>query len=266
MNQIMQGDCLQIMPQIPKNSIDLILTSPPYANQRANQYGGINEKEYPEWFKLVADQMKRILKPDGNIIINIKENVTKGNRNTYVLKTILNLTTILNWKDTYIWNKTNPYPTGSKKRLKDGYEYCYWFTKTQNYQFYPNNVLQPSQNKNLQHEQNRKNQGKHNTTNGSNMNMSKRYNSDLVRPSNVITMPTDNTNHEHPATFPIGLPTFFIKLMTKKGDLVYDPFMGSGTTLLAAKKENRKYLGTEIIPEYIEMATERLNSFNQTPD
>ena len=264
MNPIIQqntcvcGDCLTLLPEIEDASVDLIVTSPPYANQRSESYGGIAEDDYPDWITAVATQLHRVLKDTGSFVLNIKENVTAGQRSPYVMKSVLRLSYLFRWTDTFIWAKTNPFPTGSKRRLKDGFEYCFWFTKSKRYQFFPEEVLVPSTSKYLESEKRRKNKGEHLTTNGSGMNMSRRVATDLVRPSNVITLPIDSTNHKHPAVFPVGLPTFFIKSMTREGDLVLDPFAGSGTTLVAAQDLHRKYLGFELVPEYVELARERL--------
>lgn len=262
LNTIENIDCLQYMKKIPDNSIDVIITSPPYAEQRTNTYGGISANEYPDWMSTIGKEINRVLKPSGSFVLNIKEHVHNGARDTYVLETILKLSHIFIWSDTYIWNKTNPFPTGSKKRLKDGFEYCYLFTKTKNHKFRPQHVLEPSQSKWLKSEQKRKNKGTHNVKNGSGMNMSSRCAPTMVRPSNVITFPTDCTNHKHPATFPLALPTFFIKLLSDENDIIYDPFAGSGTTLLAAKQLNRQYIGSELMPEYVDIAKNRIDSTN----
>ena len=96
-------------------------------------------------------------------------------------------------------------------------------------------------------------------TNGSGMNMSKRIPwKELVRPSNVITMPASSLTIQHPAMYPIGLPEFFIRLMSKEGDVVVDPFLGSGTTALAALKLGRKFLGIERSEEYVRLAESRI--------
>lgn len=258
LNSTICGDCLAYMKTLDDSCIDVVITSPPYAEQRVSTYGGVSVDEFPEWMARVGKEIYRILKPSGSFVLNIKEHVNKGRRDTYVLKTVLLLSDIFIWSDTYIWNKTNPFPTGSKKRLKDGFEYCYLFTKTLNHKFYPNNVLVKSTSKWLESEKRRRNKGVHNVTNGSGMNMERRYIADMVRPSNVLTLAVDTTNHKHPATFPIGLPEFFIKLLTEEGDVVFDPFAGSGTTLVAAKNLNRRYIGTEINSEYFEIIRERL--------
>jgi DNA modification methylase len=95
------------------------------------------------------------------------------------------------------------------------------------------------------------------------MNMSKRFTGDLVRPSNVITMPASSLNIGHPAVYPIGLPEFFIRLMTKEGDVVVDPFLGSGTTALAAVRRGRQYLGIERSEEYIRLAESRIAALSK---
>lgn len=258
LNTIINSDCIEYMKTLPDNCIDLVVTSPPYAEQRAETYGGISVAKFPNWMETVGKEIYRVLKPTGSFVLNIKEHVYGGARSTYVLKTVLLLSDIFIWSDTYIWNKTNPFPTGSKKRLKDGFEYCFLFTKTKNHKFYPNNVLTKSTSKYYESEQRRKNKGSHPVKNGSGMNMSQRCSPELVRPSNVLTLAVDTTNHQHPATFPIGLPTFFINLLSDPGDVVYDPFAGSGTTLVAAKTLGRNYIGTEISPEYISIIEGRL--------
>ena len=257
-NSVVLGDCVQFMGTLPDNCIDLVVTSPPYAEQRSATYGGISEDDFPEWITSVAKEIYRILNPSGSFIMNIKENVNSGARSTYVMKSVLALSEVFVWNETYIWHKTNPFPTGSKKRLKDGFEYCYAFSKTTDYKFNPDSVLVKSDSKYLESEKRRKNTGEHNTNNASGMNMSSRPCSDYVRPSNVISFPTDSANHDHPATFPIELPMFFIKLLSDEGDIVYDPFCGSGTTLVAADSLNRKYIGTDIVSEYVDIARNRL--------
>jgi site-specific DNA-methyltransferase (adenine-specific) len=93
--------------------------------------------------------------------------------------------------DEYIWNKTNPFPTGNKKRLKDGFERCLHFAKTKDYKFFPDAVRMKSTSKWAGDNKRRKNKGAHRTTNGSGMNMSRRIVGDLVRPSNVLTLASD---------------------------------------------------------------------------
>lgn len=260
LNRIYQRDCIEGLRMVPDESVDLIVTSPPYAQQRKDTYGWVNVDEYPKWISDVAKECSRVLKPSGSFVLNIKEHAEKGVRSLYVYESVILIAKDMRLVDEFIWNKTNPFPTGSKKRLKDGYERCFHFTKTNDYKFYPNNVLVKSESKWLESEKRRSNKGSHDTNNGSGMNMTKRVASDLVRPSNVVTMPSSCINIGHPAVFPIELPSFFIKLLTDEHDVVLDPFMGSGTTAISAVREKRNFIGIEREPEYIEIANKRLDN------
>lgn len=263
---LLEGDCLNEMRRLREERgefVDLIVTSPPYALQREDSYGGIPEQQYPEWMLSVVRTGMDILKPSGSFILNIKEHATHGVRSTYVLKTLLLLAEHFLWVDEFIWNKTNPFPTGSKKRLKDGFERCFHFSKTPKYKFFPENVLAKSTSKWAGDNERRKNKGAFTTNNGSQMTMSKRITGDLVRPSNVLTTASSCINVGHPATFPIELPEFFIRLMTAEQDVVLDPFMGSGTTGLAAKKLHRDFVGIEINKKYCEMSKQRIQELHE---
>ena len=257
LNAVIHGDCISTLLELYSTSgefADLIIFSPPYAQQRKDTYGGIPEEGYPNWMLSVVRAGMAVLKPTGSLVINIKEHVNDGVRSLYVMETTLLLAREFRYVDEYIWNKTNPFPTGSKKRLKDGFERCLHFTKNADYQFFPENVLEKSTKKWAGDNKPRKNM-----TNGSGMNTSKRIEwKELVRPSNVITMPASCLNIQHPAVYPIGLPEFFIQLMTTEGDVVVDPFLGSGTTALAAVKLGRQFLGIERNEEYGRLAESRI--------
>ena len=252
-------DVIEFGLGLPKDTFDLIVTSPPYAQKREGIYQGVDVKDYAQWLLKVSIVMMGRLKPTGSFVLNIKEGVVKGKRETHVLEYLLEMAKRGWWAETFIWSKTNPMPCGNKKRLKDGFEYCYQFTKTNDYQFFPENVLVPANPKWLADNLKRKNKGNHFVNNGSGMNMKIRTVDPMVRPSNVIVLPTNTTNTKHPATFPIGLPKFFINLMTKEGDLVLDPFCGSGQTLLACMDTNRHWVGNDFKQEYVDLTMERIN-------
>ena len=257
-NIIINGECVEEMKKLPDESVDLMVTSPPYADKRKDSYGGIAPEFYADWLFGVSKEVMRLLKPTGSFIINIKEGCDNGIRELYVLDYQYKMAKEYRWVDTFIWHKTNPFPTGSQRRLKDGWEHCFHFAKTKYYKFFPNQVAHKSTSKWADDCKRRKNKGQHNVTNGSHMNMSKRVVSELVRPSNVIMFPSSCLNIGHPAVFPLDLPNFFIKLMTEPDDLVLDPFVGSGTTVIAAQQLNRKYLGIELNKDYIELAEKRI--------
>ena len=249
-----------MLTALDSETVDLVITSPPYAEKRKATYGGIPAGKYVEWFLSISAEILRVLKPTGSFVLNIKEGAVKGERETYVYELVLAMKKQgWLWVDEFIWNKTNPFPTAAKNRLKDGFERCYHFAKARGYKYFPDAVKYKSTSKWAGNNEHRNNNGAHSTTNGSGMNMSRRIVGDLVRPSNVITMPSSSLNGiGHPAVFPQALPEFFIKLMTQPGDLVLDPFMGSGTTALAARKLGRRYAGVEALEKYVELSARRL--------
>ena len=252
------GDCLEVMKTIEDNSVDLWVTSPPYAKQR--DYNGADSKSYIEFISPIILEAKRTLSENGSIFFNIKEHCEKGQRDLYVYKMVIHFVEELGLRlvDEFIWNKTNPFPTGAKTRLKDGFERIYHFTKSNKHNFYPNNVLVKSTSKWLESEKRRKNKGEHNVTNGSGMNMQKRISSDMVRPSNVIIGTSSNENIGHPAVYPIYFAEFFIKVGTAEKMTVGDMFMGSGTTGIACKNTNRNFIGIELDEKYYDIACKRL--------
>lgn len=89
LNRIIHGDCREVLAQLPEECVDLIVTSPPYADQRKDVYGGVHPDRYVEWFLPIAAELKRVLKPTGSFLLNIKERVVNGERHPYVLHLIL---------------------------------------------------------------------------------------------------------------------------------------------------------------------------------
>jgi len=253
----MQGDCLERMKEIESGSVDLWMTSPPYAKQR--DYNGAESWEYIDFISPIVKLAMEKLSNGGSLVLNIKEHVKNGSRDLYVMKMIIHFVEVLGltFVDEYIWVKTNPFPTGAKTRFKDGYERCLHFTNGK-HNFYPKHCLTKTTSKWAESEARRKNKGKHTTTNGSGMNMSKRVVIDMVRPSNVITGTSSNKNIGHPAVYPEYLPEFFIKAMTKDGNVVGDMFMGSGTTGVACANLNRDFIGIEKDLDYFNIALERI--------
>jgi len=107
----MQGDCRDVMAEMPSDIIDLIVTSPPYADQRASTYGGTDPDHYVDWLVPIADEMQRVLKPTGSLILNIKEHAVSGERHPYVIELIREMRhSGWFWTEEYIWHKKNSYP------------------------------------------------------------------------------------------------------------------------------------------------------------
>jgi site-specific DNA-methyltransferase (adenine-specific)/site-specific DNA-methyltransferase (cytosine-N4-specific) len=137
---IYKGECegyLSNKAIFPDGSIDLIITSPPYADRRENSYGGIKPAKYVEWFQPISVQLFRILKPKGSFVLNIKENVKNGERQTYVLELILALKKQgWLWVEEYCWYKKNSYPGKWPNRFRDTWERCLHFTKNKKFKMY----------------------------------------------------------------------------------------------------------------------------------
>src|SRR3990172_8513040 len=131
------GDCREELKQLKNNSIDLIITSPPYADARKNSYGGIHPDKYVEWFLPISRELLRVLKPTGTFILNIKERVVNGERHTYVLELILEMRKQgWLWTEEYIWHKRNAYPGKWTNRFRDSWERCLQFNKHRQFNMY----------------------------------------------------------------------------------------------------------------------------------
>jgi len=266
-SDIYLGDCLDILKQIPDNLVDLIITSPPYTDQRKNTYGGINPNQYVEWFLPRAAEFKRTLKPTGSFILNIKERVTRGERNTYVLELILNMRKQgWLWTEEYIWHKKNCYPGKWPNRFRDSWERLLHFNKQKKFKMFQDNVKIPMGNwakqrlKNLSNKDMLRDESK--VGSGFGKNISNWLEKSTVYPTNVLLFATECNNKNHSAAFPEALPNWFIKLFTEENDLILDPFAGSGTTLIAANKLGRKAIGIDINKDYTDLILNNLKAYD----
>jgi site-specific DNA-methyltransferase (adenine-specific) len=262
-NSIVCGDCQVVLKSIPDNSIDLIFTSPPYADQRKNTYGGISADKYVNWFLPKADEFLRVLKPTGSFVLNIKERVIDGERHTYVIELILALRKRgWFWTEEYMWHKKNSHPGKWPNRFRDNWERLLHFTKSKQFQMNQDEVKVPigdwaeGRLKNLSETDKTRDNSK--VGSGFGKKISNWVGKDMVYPSNVLHMATECYNQQHSAVFPTALPEWFIKLFTREGDIVLDPFVGSGTTCVAAKRLGRNYLGIDTNSEYCTIATNRI--------
>lgn len=268
MNKIYNGDCLEILTRLPDEFIDLIVTSPPYADKRKHTYGGVKPEMYCEWFLPRSLELFRVLKTDGSFVLNIKEGV-KLERQTYVLELILALREQgWIWTEEYIWHKINAVPGKYPNRFRDAWERCLHFTKAHKFNMYQDNVKVPAAKGTLKIYQRIKEKGLakkfSGTDSGLQSNIPGKDSSGMVLPSNVICFGTENKNLKHSAAFPQQLPAWFIKLFTKKGDIVLDPFIGSGTTALAAMQLSRQYVGIDIHRSNMELARQRIAQYKAT--
>lgn len=262
-NIIYNGDCRDILKKIPDNSIDLVVTSPPYADNRKTTYGGVPIKEYVDWFLPISEELKRVLKPSGSFVLNIKERVVDGERHTYVLDLIIKMREQgWYWVEEYIWHKKNCYPGRWPNRFRDAWERCLHFSKEKHFAMYQDAVMVPigdwanGRLANLSETDKIRDNSKSGAPFGKNV--SKWVGKTQVYPTNVLHLATECSNRKHSAVFPLSLPSWFIKLFTKEGDVVLDPFMGVGTTALACIDLKRDYIGIELKKEYMDMANESI--------
>jgi len=256
------ADCLDVLKGLPDNSVDLIITSPPYSDQRKGSYGGIHPDKYVGWFLPKSKELLRVIKPTGTFILNIKERVVNRERHIYVIDLIKEMRKQgWLWTEEFIWHKRNCHPGKWPNRFRDAWERLLQFNKSKKFKMYQEAVMIPigswakTRLKNLSETDKRRDNSR--VGSGFGKNISNWVGKEMVYPSNVLHLATESSNKNHSATFPLSLPSWFIKLFTKEGDLILDPFLGSGTTSISASLLGRNSIGIEILPEYYEIAIER---------
>lgn len=258
------GDCRELLKTLADDSVDLIFTSPPYADSRAATYGGVKPEDYVDWFLPISAELLRVLKPTGTFVLNIKEKVVNGERHTYVLEMILAMRSQgWLWTEEFIWHKRNCYPGRWPNRFRDAWERLLQFNKSRKFKMVQESVMTPvgdwagKRLRNLSETD----QVRDNSRVGSGFGkrVSNWVGRELVYPTNVLHLATETKNRSHSAVFPDALPEWFVKLFTDPGDWVLDPFMGSGTTLRVAQRLERNSVGIEVLPEYFELALQSVS-------
>jgi DNA modification methylase len=272
--------------------VNCVITSPPYAMQRKDDYGGIPPDDYPAWFLRIAKNVYQVLDETGSFFVNIKEHVERGQRSLYVFKTIMAMVED-GWRyvDQLIWTKTG-LPGGWTNRLRndfepvhfftkkeeidwmvqpveidteklsglpldlvDMYEDIFHFTRSEKIKFKPRAVGKLSDKIRVSSRAN-KSKGK-----SGNISVSGKFKKGIARAGNVLQITGNQDSLKHSAVFPVKLPAFFIKLTTDTGDVIYEPFGGSGTTLMAAEQLERKCYVMELSPGYCDLIVRRWESF-----
>jgi site-specific DNA-methyltransferase (adenine-specific) len=306
-DNIYQADSFEKTNEFMDNSIDLIITSPPYADRRKTTYDGIPPEDYVTWFLPLSELMLKKLKPTGSFILNIKENVVDGERSTYVFDLVIALQKQgWLWTENYVWYKKNATPGKWPNRFRDAWENCFHFTKQRKFAMYQDAVKVPigdwAEKRMKSLSDNDKKRSSSATGSGFGRNVSHWADKASVFPdnvvitdersavltallqrhlvaetppsvivenmlaaldemaddSNVIYLAAESGNRQHSAAFPEKLPEFFIKLFTEERDLVFDPFLGSGTAAKVARDLGRHFIGFEVKQEYFKIALKRL--------
>jgi len=268
LNCLINSDSRDGMSLLPDTSVDLILTSPPYSDLRS--YPGSPPEQYCAWFTPFAEQMLRILTPDGSLIINIGDRCLKGERIPYSMELTLLLRKMgLFLIDEIIWVKGKGLHSEKAKRAANYWERILHFSRSTNPYFDPDPIRTPYPESSIKR-----------ATKPIKINTSNREGRLATEavgykewklnplgsfPKNVVYFKQD-LGRDHVASFDISLPTYFIQAYSQPGSLILDPFAGRGTTLSAVRNLNgnlpaetlpRRYLGFEIMPEYVALARDK---------
>lgn len=250
------GDCIEVMRTLPAESIDAIVTSPPYAEQRKSTYGGIREAEYPEWTVTWMTEARRLLKPNGSVLLNISPHKKNGGLADYVLRTRLAVREA-GWTeiDEIVWHKTNAMPTGRADRPKRTWESILWYGKHGRVwsDAKANGHAPAPRSNNYGSQKADRNGWDHSPTGG-------RVVPQIARCTNVFASSVSGwwEKVEHPAPFPVTLAEWLAKLTCPPGGTILDPFSGSASTGVAALRNGWNYVGIDAVAEYIDMSRARL--------
>ena len=263
---IVLGDSQELLPQLPTGKVDLFFTSPPYADARA--YSRIHPDRYVEWFLPFARVMLEAASESGSLIINIKNRVAnrgalKGQRHPYVYELVLALQHMgWRWVETYIWAKPNAVPGKFGPRTKDSFEYVYHFSKGPKPHFNLDGIRVPYRADAAEIARRKQDEnGRRNTEAGFGRDRGKTYLLGGADPGNVVTVPQTYNQYRgvaHTAAMPEGLAEFFIRVACPEGGVVVDPFAGSGTTVVVARRLGRRAGGIELHESYVEVAKRRI--------
>ena len=250
-NKIIQGDCLEVMKTFENNSIDMVLTSPPYDNLR-------DYKGYTFNFEGIAKEIYRVLKDGGVCVWVVGDATIKGSETGTSFKQALYFKDIgFNLHDTMIYAKNNPIPQ-NHNRYEQQFEFMFVFSKGKPKTFNPIKVKTKSAGKEYSWKD----------TNDYGEKSAKRSRDEIsvVKSEknmfNIWFMSVASSKFTNSAPFPEKLAEDHILSWSNEGDIILDPMAGSGTTLKMAKKNNRNYIGIEISPEYIDIINKRLNKYN----
>lgn len=251
MNEVICGDSVAVLKDMPDECVDLIVTSPPYDTLR--KYNGSGMLWNVDVFQAIARELSRVLKVGGVIVWNVNDKTEGGSETGTSFRQALYFMDEcgLNLNDTMVWRKTNSMPQVKQPRYNQCFEYMFVFSKGKPKTFNP--IMIPCKCAGQKYDSTAKNidgeSGRHK--------LSYNVNNEKVD-DNIWEFAVAQNKTQHPAVFPIELPLRHIKSWTNEGDVVLDPFCGSGTTLLAAKQLGRKYIGIDIDPEYCKLCEDRL--------
>lgn len=265
------GDSLKLLASMPEASVDLVVTSPPYALHFKKEYGNKDQGEYVDWFRSFGQAIHRVLKPTGSLVLNIGGSWNPGNptRSLYQFRVLLMLCDVVGFhlaQECFWFNPAKlPAPaewvTVRRIRIKDSVEYVFWLSKTPHPKADNRKVLAEYSKDMLrliergyrakERPSGHKLTGKFQAHRGGSIpaNVIERGNNESN--SDYIRRSAETGQKAHPARFPAALPEFFVNMLTDPGDLVLDPFAGSNTSGAVAERLGRRWLAFELIKEYV---------------
>lgn len=263
--EVLFGDCGQLLSTcLADDSVDLILTSPPYANQRKGVYDGIDPDKFVEWFLPIAREIKRVMKPTGSFFLNINPHIQNGEVHLYVHELVIAMRKELGFTfvDEYAWVKQGypgnyqGYPGNYQGRFKNAWEPVFHFTKANpsTITFNPLACGTPVKPESYKRYLRKQHSAPESGSGMAPMNMSRIIKDTMARPSNVLQIGVGNNQYSyqknHPATFPEKFAEFFILSFSNPGQVILDPFAGSGTTGRVAWQNGRGFILIEKKEDY----------------
>ena len=276
------GDARQVLAELPAESVDLVLTSPPYALRRKKRYGNADATDYKEWFLPFAAQIHRVLKPTGSFVFEIAPPWERGTgtRSLFLYELILELCRTFHLCQEFYWYNPARLPTPAeyvtvrRNRVKDAVHVVWWLSKTTNPRADNRRVLRPYSNSMARLFR----EGVRPALRPSRHRITASFERDHggAIPPNLLEIPNTTSNdpylhackqaglEPHPARFPEALPDFVIRLLTEPGDYVLDPFAGSNVTGYVAERLGRRWLACEREIEYIKGSRYRFETIMES--
>ena len=270
-HRIICGDCrdfADVERLVDGRKVNVAFTSPPYASQRkydeSSGFKPIPPDEYVDWFEDVQGNVRAVLADDGSWFVNIKEHCEDGQRHLYVKDLTIAHVRWWAWRfvDELVWAHGGT-PGEVHRRFKNGWEPVLQFTSAHDFKFHPERVRHESDAARGKYADKKRDRIGAAESQGRTGDIfaNPEIGHGLAFPSNVLRLGKNREALGHGAAFPVDLPQFFILAFSDAGDVVFDPFMGSGTTLIAAEKTGRAALGTEISPNYCDVIVRRWQTF-----
>ena len=271
LGEIYLDDSLNILRQMPDESLDLVMTSPPFGLIKKKKYGNEDSTSYLEWFKPFAREIYRVLKPSGSLVLDIGGSWNKGTptRSLYHFKLVIMLCEEFNFflaQDFYWWNPSKlPTPaewvTIRRIRAKDSVNTVWWLSKSEYPKASNTRVLLPYSDSmktllKVGYKPNTRPSGhkisdKFGTDNGGSISSNLLAIANTESNDAYTTYCKENGIVIHPARFPSELPEFFIRMLTNENDIVYDPFGGSCVTGAVCERLNRRWICSEMMEDYL---------------